>query len=120
MKINSKIAGVATAAALGTLALSAGPAFAAVGHGAGNPWSLVTARPEFMISSQSGPIHFVVPPGKLPAGKAFYIVPAGQYTALQASRVGKIVASGYVTLRGGVVYHVFMGPRPYQAPVQKK
>ena len=120
MKINSKIAAVATAAALGTLALSAGPAFAAVGHGSGNPWSLVTARPEFMISSVSGPIHFVVSPGQLPRGKAFYIVPAGQYSAAKAARIGKIVSGGYVTLRGGVVWHVFVGPRPHQAPVRKK
>ena len=116
MKINRKIATVAAVAALGTLALSAGPAFAAVGHGAGNPWSTLSGPPEFMISSKSA-IHFAVPRSR---GKAFYIVPAGQYTALQASRVGKIVASGYVTLKGGVVWHVFVGPRPYQAPTHKK
>ena len=119
MKINRKIAGVAAAAALGTLALSAGPAFAAVGHGAGNPWSTLAGPPQFMISSKSA-IHFAVPPGKLPAGKAFYIIPAGQYTAAKAARIGKIVSGGYATLKGGVVWHVFVGPRPHQAPVRKK
>ena len=121
MKINRKIAAVATVAALGTLALSAGPAFAAVGHGSGNPRDF---QPSFTIQSKSA-VTFKVGRRGLPANEQFVFTntvrPFGKVAWQKAWAGGPAV-----TLKGGVQWYAMVVGRyvpkhpVHKAPIHKK
>ena len=100
MKIDRTIA-VAAIAAVGTLALSAGPAFAAVGGNAGNPRDF---QPSFTIESKSG-MTFSIPKGDLPANEQFIFMntvrPLGSIAWQKAWAGGPAVH-----LKGAVVWQV--------------